>query len=91
MSVTITGITFDRIEYDADADVLYLHVGDPSRAVDYDETPEGHAVRFGSKGELVGLTLVRPKRLLEQEGELRITIPAPSVVAADDLMSALGA
>lgn len=65
-----------QVEYDADADVLYLHVGDPSRAVDYDETPEGHAVRFDDDGALVGLTLVRPKRLLEREGELRITVPA---------------
>jgi len=39
------------------AEVLYLHVGDPSRAVNYDETPEGHAVRFDRDGELVGLTL----------------------------------
>jgi len=29
MSVTIADIEFDRVEYDADADVLYLHVGDP--------------------------------------------------------------
>ena len=46
MTVTIADIEFDRVEYDADADVLYLHVGDPSRAVDYDETPEG--TRFAS-------------------------------------------
>jgi hypothetical protein len=35
MSVTIADITFDRVAYDADADVLYLHVGDPSRAALY--------------------------------------------------------
>ncbi len=33
-----------------------LHVGDPSRAVDFDETPEGHAVRFDREGNVVGLT-----------------------------------
>jgi hypothetical protein len=33
---------------------VYLHVGDPARAVDYDETPEGHAVRFDHDGKLVG-------------------------------------
>lgn len=63
--MTIADVTFDRVEYDAEEDVLYLHVGDPSRAVDFDETPEGHAVRFDRQGDLVGLTLVRPKRLLE--------------------------
>ncbi len=76
--MTIADIDFDRIEYDADADVLYLHVGDPSSAVDYDETPEGHAARFNRDGELVGLTLARPKLLLERDGELRMTVPRPS-------------
>ncbi|MGE5282328.1 MAG: DUF2283 domain-containing protein [Chloroflexota bacterium] len=90
-NVTIGDIIFDRIEYDVDADVLYLHVRDPSRAVDYDEMPEGHAVRFDNSGELVGLTLVRPKRLLEREGELRITVTAPSVVPAAELTPALSA
>ncbi len=91
MSVTIADIEFDRVKYDADADVLYLHAGDPSRAVDYDETPEGHAVRLGPDGELVGLTLVRPKRLLERNGELRVTLPVPSDVPAAELTPALSA
>ncbi|HET6571929.1 MAG TPA: DUF2283 domain-containing protein [Solirubrobacterales bacterium] len=85
MSATIAGITFDRVEYDANADVLYLHVGAPSRAVDYDETPEGHAARFNCDGELVGLTLVRPKQLLERDGALHVTIPVPTAVPAAEL------
>lgn len=89
MSVTIGDIIFDRVEYDADGDVLYLHVGDPSRAVDFDETPEGHAVRFDREGNVVGLTLVRPKRLLQRAGELRVTLPVPSEVSADELAPAL--
>jgi uncharacterized protein YuzE len=64
MTVTIGDITFDRVHYDAEGDVLYQHVGDPSAAVDFDETPEGHAVRFDSNGNVVGLTLVRPKWVL---------------------------
>ena len=89
MSVTIADITFDRIEYDAEADVLYLHVGDPSRAVDFDETPEGHAVRLDGEGNIIGLTLVRPKRLLERSGELRVTLPVPNNVPAEELAPAL--
>lgn len=89
--MTIANIKFDRVDYDADADVLYLHVGDPSCAVDYDETPEGHAVRFDHEGKLVGLTLVRPKRLLERNGELRVTLPMPSDVSAAELTPALSA
>lgn len=54
-------------------------------------TPEGHAVRFDSNGELVGLTLVRPKRLLERNGELRVTMPVPSAVPAAELTLALRA
>jgi uncharacterized protein YuzE len=89
MSVTIADITFDRVEYDADADVLYLHVGDPSSAVDFDETPEGHALRFDAEGSLVGITLVRPKHLLDESGALRITLPVPSDVSARELTPAL--
>jgi len=46
MSVTIAEITFDRVEYDAEADVPYLHVGDPSHAVEFDETLEATRVRL---------------------------------------------
>jgi uncharacterized protein YuzE len=91
MSVTIADITFDRVEYDAGADVLYLHVGDPSTAVDFDETPEGHALRFDAEGRLVGITLVRPKHLLEEDGALRVTLPVPSDVPARELTPALSA
>jgi uncharacterized protein YuzE len=89
MTVTIGDITFDRAEYDAEADVLYLHVGDPSAAVDFDETPEGHGVRLDRDGNVVGLTLVRPKRVLESDGDLRVTLPVARHVAADELAQAL--
>jgi len=87
--VTIGEISFDRVEYDAEADVLYLHVGEPSRTLDFDETPEGHAVRLDGEGKVVGLTLVRPKRLLEPDGELRVTLPVPGDVPAAALSPAL--
>ena len=47
MSITIADTTFDRVRYDAGADVLYLHKADPAEAVDFDESPEGHHLRFG--------------------------------------------
>lgn len=91
MTVTIADIEFDRVEYDADAGVLYLHVGEPSRAVDYDETPEGHAVRLDRIGKVVGLALIRPRRLLERDGELRVTMPVARIVSAAELAPVLSA
>jgi uncharacterized protein YuzE len=31
MTVKLAGIEFENVFYDRDADVLYLHVGDPAR------------------------------------------------------------
>lgn len=79
MSVQIGHATFDRVSYDNEADVLYLHVGDPSTAVDFDESPEGHALRFDADGHLVGLTIVGAKALLERDGHITVTIPAERI------------
>jgi uncharacterized protein YuzE len=75
LTITIGQTTFDRVNYDAEGDVLYLHVGDPSSAVDFDETPEGHALRFNATGELVGVTIVNARWLMEQDEHLIITLP----------------
>jgi uncharacterized protein YuzE len=75
MTIRVANADFDRVDYDADADVLYLASGDPGRAVDFDETPEGHAVRYGPGGELVGITIVNARRLLDENGAITITLP----------------
>jgi uncharacterized protein YuzE len=75
MSITIGSHIFDVVSYDAGGDVLYLHTRVPDGAVDFDETPEGHALRFGADGQVVGLTIVRPRALLERHGKLEITLP----------------
>lgn len=75
MTVTIGNVTFDNVFYDAPADVLYLHVGDPHAAVDFGESPEGHALRFNAAGELVGITMVSPRHFLDRDGKVRITLP----------------
>lgn len=89
-AVTIAGITFDRVVYDRGADVLYLHVGEPSSALDFDGTPEGHHTRYGPDGSLVGLTIVNARWLLETEGEIVVTLPEQQV-RAPDLGSVLAA
>ena len=83
MSVKVGGIEFDRVVYDRGGDVLYLHVGDPSTAVDWDETAEGHATRYGADGSLVGLTIVNARRILQREGKIVLTLPEQRVEATN--------
>ena len=77
MSLTIGTHTFDRVSYDADGDVLYLHKGDGLTDADWDETPEGHGLSFNAAGELVGVTIVSPRHILARHGRLTITLPQP--------------
>jgi uncharacterized protein YuzE len=88
MTVHIGPYIFDHVRYDHDADVLYLAQGDPARAVDFDEAPGGHAVSFDENGDLVGLTLVNVRKLLDEaDGELLLELPAKASPA--DLKLAL--
>lgn len=91
MSVRFAGITFDRVSYDEDADVLYLHSADPEEAVEFDESPEGHHLRFDRHGNLIGITIVRPRWLLEAEGQVSITLPERVSVDREALNKALTA
>ena len=66
---------FDHERYDADGDVLYLSSGPARPAASTFATPEGHAVRLGVDGEVIGLTIVNAKWLLDRDGKLIVTIP----------------
>lgn len=89
MTITIGTVTFDNVVYDADGDVLYLSVGKPRSAAESYGTPEGHDVRYDERGEVIGLTLVNTRWLIERDGELRVTIP--NRVSADTIAAALAA
>ncbi len=90
MSVHIGPYTFDRVRYDRDADVLYLSQGDPARAVDWDETPDGHAVSFDPDGNLVGLTLIGIRTLLDEaQGSEGLLLELPAKASPADLELAL--
>jgi len=89
--ITIGGVTFDRVRYDRDADVLYLHVGDPSSAVDFDESPEGHHLRFDAQGSVVGITLVGVRRDLEAGRRVEVTVPERVEIDAGQLHDVLSA
>jgi uncharacterized protein YuzE len=87
-TITIGDTTFDHVEYDRDADVLYLSVGDVRPAATTYGTPEGHAVRFDTDGMIIGITLVNAKYLLERD-ELVVTVPHTVDVSRDELELAL--
>jgi len=89
MTVTIGNITFDRATYDDRGDVLYLHVGERRAAAEALGTPEGHAVRYDDAGELIGVTIVDGRWLLDRDGKITITIPERIEVTADALAPAL--
>lgn len=89
MSVTIGNLTFDGVRYDAKGDVLYLHRADPAEAVDFDESPEGHHLRFDRDGSLIGLTIVNAKWTLEHKGVITVTLPERFEVGPDALAGAL--
>lgn len=90
MTLTIGSVTFDRVSYDRNADVLYLSVGDPGKAVGFDESAEGHALRYDREGRLVGITIVGASELLERHGEIVVT-PPQLRVERDDLAAVLAA
>jgi len=89
MTVTIANIKFDRVRYDAEGDVLYLHRADPADAVNFDASPEGHHLRFDSDGQLIGVTLVNAKWLLDHEGKIVLTLPERLEVGPEALNDAL--
>jgi uncharacterized protein YuzE len=90
MTVMLGGLAFDNVVYDDGADVLYLHVGDPSTAVEFGESPEGHALRYDADGRLVGITIVNARWLLEQDEVVTITLPQPIQVDRGTLAAAIG-
>lgn len=54
--------------------------------------PEGHVLRYAPGTQnIVGLTVLGAQRILDRDGELRVTIPEPAKASADDLAPALAA
>jgi uncharacterized protein YuzE len=91
MSVHVGPYEFDHVSYDVDGDVLYLHRGERQAAADTFGTPEGHAVRLDEHGEVIGITIVNAKWLLERDGKIPITVPSQIETNAEDIAQALAA
>lgn len=89
IALHIGGLAFDHASYDAGGDVLYLHVGQPSSASGGQQTPEGHVVRYDEQGQVVGLTIINARWLLDRDGTLAVTVPERVEVDSDMLAAAL--
>lgn len=76
VAVAIDGVAFDRYHYDEVADTLCLHTGPAERAVDFDETPEDHHLRFGADGSLLSLAILNARLVLDQDGAIDVTLRA---------------
>jgi hypothetical protein len=89
VNITIGPVAFDHADYDAEHDVLYLHVGEPEEGVG-EETPEGHVIRYApGSNRIVGLTMMSPRSILERDGSITVTIPGTVQTTAEDLASVL--
>ncbi len=74
MSVHLGPYTFDHVSYDRSGDVLYMSIGEPRPAADSEETPEGHVLRYDEREQIIGITLVNAKWLLERDSPLSVTL-----------------
>jgi uncharacterized protein YuzE len=91
MNVRIGSLVFDHADYDADGDVLYLHIGPPQPA-EGEETPEGHVLRFApATHRIVGLTVINARWLVDRDGRLLVTVPETVEASPDELAAALHA
>ncbi len=92
VDITIGLLSFDHANYDADNDVLYLHVGEPQAGEGGRETPEGHVVRYApGTSRIVGLAVLGVRRGLERDGRLSVTVPHTVETTADQLTPAFAA
>lgn len=89
MTVHVGPYEFDHVSYDSDGDVLYLRRGERREAAETFGTPEGHAVRMDDGGQVVGITIVNAKWLVERDGKITVTVPSLIETNADDLAAAL--
>ncbi len=90
MNVKIDDLTFDHSHYDAEGDVLYLGRGNTNYASDAALTPEGHGVRYDDSGEVIAVTIIDARGIVEHDGYLTITLPHTVRVEAGELAPALG-
>ncbi len=71
VNTRIGSVEFDHADYDADGDVLYLHIGQPEPG-EGEETAEGHVLRFAPGTQrIVGLTVINARQVLPRRRSAR--------------------
>jgi uncharacterized protein YuzE len=91
VNITIGSVTFDRADYDADNDVLYLSIGEPNGG-ECEETPEMHVVCYApGTYDILGLTIFNLRGRIEKDGHLTVTLSETSKTSAEDLAPAFAA
>ena len=59
------------IDYDEEADVLYMNFTYPPKAVEHEEDENGIIKNYDENGNLTGLTIIAAKRFLKAKEEGR--------------------
>ena len=90
MSIRAGKYTFTHVTYDAASDVLYAAIDRP-RPGTRRETPEADVLRFDDRGEFFGVILMNPRRRLELEGNVKLTLPSGDLVRVQGIEAAIRA
>jgi uncharacterized protein YuzE len=88
MSVAFGNVIFDLVDYDQDADVLYLSTGGVTPC-DREESPEGHILRFDENGVICGMTIIGVSHYLDAEDNAKVSFPEREInLSGVDLVGA---
>lgn len=79
LPLSLGDVAIDHRNYDGEADVLYLTAGPPRLAADTDESIEGDTVFFDARGDVIGVTMIGAREVLERDGALNVTLPSRGI------------
>ena len=55
------------VDYDEEADILYINFSYPPEAVEHDEDEEGIIRNYNERGDLTGLTIIAASRFTKRD------------------------
>ncbi|MGH2924983.1 MAG: hypothetical protein ACRDK1_03330 [Solirubrobacterales bacterium] len=84
MSLRAGRYTFSHVTYDPPSDVLYAAIGRP-RTGRREETPESDFLRYDEQGRFSGIVLMNPRRRLDRDGGVYVSLPEGDLVRVQGL------